>query len=459
MTDNTHDGAVKDERTVQAEERERRLNYMERPVVLSAEHVSKAFKLPTEQATGLKQAFINWTKGIKGYRMQQVLKDISFEVHQGEFFGIVGRNGGGKSTLLKLISQIYYPESGNITVKGKLVPFIELGVGFNPELTGRENVYLNGALLGFTTEQIDAMYDDIVEFAELEEFMDQKLKNYSSGMQVRLAFSVAIKAQGDILVLDEVLAVGDEAFQRKCNDFFTEIKKDPTKTVILVTHDMGSVQKYCTRAMMIADGEVVSIGNPESVAQAYTLANLEAEKKLEKERQAARGGYANGLNERCPLLRTVPMEQKLYTNADKFRFYVEYQYDEPGDFYLAIALHDIRRGGITYDTGAKVLKMTRHGHQKIYFEMPLDLFNDGEFRLITSLRTPSSSNPQFTDAVAVALDDNACTFVVRDPDCASGYALLNDTALRITPAEESDDSVVMELPEQTKRLLAAHAGR
>ena len=221
MADNTHDGAMKDERAVQTEERERRINYMEKPVVLSAEHVSKAFKLPTEQATGLKQAFINWTKGIKGYRMQQVLKDISFEVHRGEFFGIVGRNGGGKSTLLKLISQIYYPESGNITVKGKLVPFIELGVGFNPELTGRENVYLNGALLGFTTEQIDAMYDDIVEFAELEEFMDQKLKNYSSGMQVRLAFSVAIKAQGDILVLDEVLAVGDEAFQRKCNDFLT----------------------------------------------------------------------------------------------------------------------------------------------------------------------------------------------------------------------------------------------
>ena len=459
MADNTHDGAMKDERAVQTEERERRINYMEKPVVLSAEHVSKAFKLPTEQATGLKQAFINWTKGIKGYRMQQVLKDISFEVHQGEFFGIVGRNGGGKSTLLKLISQIYYPESGSITVKGKLVPFIELGVGFNPELTGRENVYLNGALLGFTTEQIDAMYDDIVEFAELEEFMDQKLKNYSSGMQVRLAFSVAIKAQGDILVLDEVLAVGDEAFQRKCNDFFTEIKKDPTKTVILVTHDMGSVKKYCTRAMMIADGEVVAIGDPESVSQTYTLANLEAEKKLEKERQSASGGYPNGLNERCPLLRTVPMEQKIYTTTDKFRFYVEYQYDEPGDFYLAIALHDIRRGGITYDTGSKILKMTKHGYQKVYFEMPLGLFNNGEFRLITSLRTPSPSDLQYTDAVAVALDDNACTFVVQDPDCRSDYALLNDTALMITPTEESGDSVVMELPEKTKRMLAARSNK
>ncbi|WP_307998051.1 ATP-binding cassette domain-containing protein [uncultured Bifidobacterium sp.] len=412
-------------------------NYADAPVVLSAEHVSKSFKLPTEQATGLKQAVINWTRGIKGYKMQQVLKDISFEVHQGEFFGIVGRNGGGKSTLLKLISQIYYPENGSINVKGKLVPFIELGVGFNPELTGRENVYLNGALLGFTTEQIDAMYDDIVSFAELEEFMDQKLKNYSSGMQVRLAFSVAIKAQGDILVLDEVLAVGDEAFQRKCDDFFTEIRKDPTKTVILVTHDMGSVKKYCTRAMFIQNGEVVAIGDKNSVADQYTLANIEAEREKEarqREEIAKKGGYPNGLNERCPVLRTYALEDRVYTSADTFRFAVEYQYDEPGDFYLAIAMHDIRRGGITYDTGAKVLKMKDHGHQTVYFELPLRLFNNGEFRLFTSLRTPSIKDPNNTDLLAVAIDDNACTFAIRDPRNRD-YALLNDTALTITQTD------------------------
>ena len=279
--DNKQDSTGSGEKDMHGQSREAasRRDYMAAPVVLSAQHVSKSFKLPTEQATGIKQAFINWTKGIKGYTRQEVLKDISFDVHQGEFFGIVGRNGGGKSTLLKIISQIYYPEKGEVSVSGKLVPFIELGVGFNPELTGRENVYLNGALLGFTRREVDRMYDDIVEFAELEEFMDQKLKNYSSGMQVRLAFSVAIKAQGDILVLDEVLAVGDEAFQRKCDDFFTEIKRDPGKTVILVTHDMGSVTKYCTRAMMISDGTVRSIGDPESVSKQYTLANLEAEGK------------------------------------------------------------------------------------------------------------------------------------------------------------------------------------
>lgn len=418
----------------------KKYDYTKAPVVLSADHVSKSFKLPTEQATGLKQAVINWTKGVKGYKKQTVLKDVSFEVHQGEFFGIVGRNGGGKSTLLKLISQIYYPNDGEIRVHGKLVPFIELGVGFNPELTGRENVYLNGALLGFSREQVDAMYDDIVDFAELDEFMNQKLKNYSSGMQVRLAFSVAIKAQGDILVLDEVLAVGDEAFQRKCNDYFTEIKKDPTKTVILVTHDMSAIKRYCTRAMFIQDGVVAAIGDRETVAEQYTLANLEAEERKQEQRRKIvsenKDEYPNGLNARCPLLRTYGVSPLILKSSDTFTFAVEYQYDEPGDFYLAIAMHDVRRGGITYDTGAKTIKMEKHGHQTVYFEMPLNLFNDGEFRLITSLRTPTPGDDRMTDAVAVALDDNACTFVIRDSRNRN-YALLSDRALTITQIEES----------------------
>ena len=417
----------------------KKYDYTKAPVVLSADHVSKSFKLPTEQATGLKQAVINWTKGVKGYKKQTVLKDVSFEVHQGEFFGIVGRNGGGKSTLLKLISQIYYPNDGEIRVHGKLVPFIELGVGFNPELTGRENVYLNGALLGFSREQVDAMYDDIVDFAELDEFMDQKLKNYSSGMQVRLAFSVAIKAQGDILVLDEVLAVGDEAFQRKCNDYFTESKKDPTKTVILVTHDMSAIKRYCTRAMFIQDGVVAAIGDRETVAEQYTLANLEAEERKQEQRRKIvsenKDEYPNGLNARCPLLRTYGVSPLILKSSDTFTFAVEYQYDEPGDFYLAIAMHDVRRGGITYDTGAKTIKMEKHGHQTVYFEMPLNLFNDGEFRLITSLRTPTPGDDRMTDAVAVALDDNACTFVIRDSRNRN-YALLSDRALTITQIEE-----------------------
>jgi len=248
-------------------------------IALEIKNVSKSFHLPTEQASGIKQAFINWTKGIKGYEEQQVLRDISFEVKKGDFFGIVGRNGSGKSTLLKIISGIYTTDGGSVEVHGKLVPFIELGVGFNPELTGRENIYMNGAMLGFSNAEVDLMYNEIVDFAELPDFMDQKLKNYSSGMQVRLAFSIAIKAQGDILVLDEVLAVGDEAFQRKCNTFFNQIKKDKSKTVILVTHNMDSVREYCNRAMLLQDGSVDFIGNPNKIADRYSDINLYKSKK------------------------------------------------------------------------------------------------------------------------------------------------------------------------------------
>ena len=238
-------------------------------IAVKIDHVSKYFRLPTESSTSLRTTLINRLNGVKGYKEQHVLKDVSFEVEKGDFFGIVGRNGSGKSTLLKIISQIYTPEKGHVTVNGKLVSFIELGVGFNPELTGRENVFLNGAMLGFSPEEIGEMYDEIVAFAELSEFMNQKLKNYSSGMQVRLAFSIAIKAQGDILVLDEVLAVGDEAFQRKCNDYFQKIKKDK-KTVILVTHSMEDIRKFCNKAILIQDGVIVEDGNPNKVADSYS---------------------------------------------------------------------------------------------------------------------------------------------------------------------------------------------
>ena len=244
----------------------------DKQIAVKVDHVSKYFKLPTEATNSLRTALVNRFKGIKGYKEQHVLNDISFEVEKGDFFGILGRNGSGKSTLLKIISEIYVPEKGSVTIDGKLVSFIELGVGFNPELTGRENVYMNGAMLGFSTAEIDAMYDDIVDFAELHEFMNQKLKNYSSGMQVRLAFSVAIKAQGDILILDEVLAVGDEAFQRKCNDYFQERKKSG-KTTILVTHDMGAVKKYCNKAVLIENGLVKALGSPENVANQYSFDN------------------------------------------------------------------------------------------------------------------------------------------------------------------------------------------
>ena len=241
--------------------------YRNEPIAISVKHLYKSFRLPTERAWGLKQAIFNRLKGIKGYKEQKVLNDISFDIHKNEFVGIVGRNGSGKSTLLKNLAKIYFPEKGSVTINGTLVPFIELGVGFNPELSGRENIYLNGALLGFSNKEMDAMYDEIVDFAELHEFMDQKLKNYSSGMQVRLAFSIAIRAKGDILLLDEVLAVGDAAFQQKCANYFASIKGK--QTVILVTHSMENVRKYCSRAILIEKGKVAQEGDPETIAKAY----------------------------------------------------------------------------------------------------------------------------------------------------------------------------------------------
>ena len=238
-------------------------------IAISVKDLHKSFRLPTEQAFGLKQAIFNRLRGIKGYKEQKVLKGLNFEITKGEFIGIVGRNGSGKSTLLKILAGIYYPEKGEIIINGNLVPFIELGVGFNPELTGRENVYMNGALLGFSNKEVATMYDDIWDFAELKEFQDQKLKNYSSGMQVRLAFSIAIRARGNILLLDEVLAVGDAAFQQKCANYFTNLRNN-NQTVILVTHSMENVRKFCTRAILIDNGKILQDGNPDDIADAYT---------------------------------------------------------------------------------------------------------------------------------------------------------------------------------------------
>lgn len=243
-------------------------------VAIKVEQLSKTFKLPHEKQSSIKGVLVSKFRGGKrSFEKQAVLKDISFEIKKGEFFGIVGRNGSGKSTLLKLIAGIYSPDKGAIRVNGKLTPFIELGVGFNPELTGRENVFLNGALLGFNRKEMTAMYDEIVAFAEIQKFMDQKLKNYSSGMQVRLAFSIAIRANTDILVLDEVLAVGDAAFQQKCFDYFEKLKTSG-KTVVLVTHDMGAVRRFCTSAIYIKSGKLIHEGNVEEVADIYVAENM-----------------------------------------------------------------------------------------------------------------------------------------------------------------------------------------
>jgi ABC-type polysaccharide/polyol phosphate transport system ATPase subunit len=221
-------------------------------VAVSVARLTKVFKVPVERRNRLREHVVSLFRS-PGYRRLEALKGIDVEVRRGEFFGIIGRNGSGKSTLLKIIAGIYQPTQGKVKITGRLSPFIELGVGFNPELTARDNVFLNGAILGLDRKDVAAQFDEIIGFAELEEFVDQKLKNFSSGMLVRLAFSVAIRAHAEILLIDEVLAVGDFEFQQKCYTVFRRMKAEG-KTIIFVSHDLASIQEFSDRVLILDRG-------------------------------------------------------------------------------------------------------------------------------------------------------------------------------------------------------------
>ena len=242
-------------------------------VAIQVEGLHKAFRIPTHRIDSLKERVIR-PFAARDYRELEALREISFEIQRGEFFGIVGRNGSGKSTLLKLLASIYRADAGTIRIAGRMAPFIELGVGFNMELTARENVVLNGVMMGLTPEEARGRLDAVLDFSELEEFVDLKLKNYSSGMLVRLAFSVMMQADADVLLIDEVLAVGDAAFQQKCADAFRAMKAEG-KTIVLVTHEMSTVERYCHRAMLIDGGRIQHIGDPAEVGRRYLRLNFE----------------------------------------------------------------------------------------------------------------------------------------------------------------------------------------
>ena len=241
-------------------------------VVIEARGLQKTFRIPSHRVDSLKERVIRpFTRA--DYRELHALRDVSFDIHQGEFFGIVGRNGSGKSSLLKVMASIYRADAGRVRMAGRVAPFIELGVGFNPELTARDNVLLNGVMMGLSRREAASRLDAVLDFAELQEFVELKLKNYSSGMMVRLAFAVMVQADADIMLIDEVLAVGDAAFAQKCMDVFHE-KRQAGKTIVLVTHDMATVQALCHRAMLIHDGELRYIGDPEETAMRYYRLNF-----------------------------------------------------------------------------------------------------------------------------------------------------------------------------------------
>lgn len=252
------------------------------------EHLEKTFRLPHRKYSTLKERVLH-PFSASTYDELRAVNDISFEVAQGEFFGIVGRNGSGKSTLLKCLAGIYNSDAGHVSLEGRLSPFIELGVGFNPDLTARDNVMLNAIMLGLTRKQARERFDKIIAFAELEEFIDLPLKNYSSGMTVRLAFAVTVEVDAEVLLIDEVLAVGDAAFQQKCFQQFEQLKREG-RTIVLVTHDMTAVQRFCDRAMLIDRGDLLTIGGPHEIALAYNELNFG---RLVEGAQAEEGRYGD----------------------------------------------------------------------------------------------------------------------------------------------------------------------
>jgi ABC-2 type transport system ATP-binding protein len=361
---------------------------MDNEVAIKVKNLSKTFLLPHEKHASVKSAFVNFYRK-RTYETQKALDDVSFEVKKGEFFGIVGRNGSGKSTLLKLLAGIYSPTRGNITVNGSLTPFIELGVGFNPELTGRENVYLNGALLGFNRKEMGSMYKDIVDFAELERFMDQKLKNYSSGMQVRLAFSIAIRAKSNILLIDEVLAVGDAIFQQKCYNYFHQLKKEG-RTVVFVSHDINALNQYCSNGILIDNGESVTIGPIDKVLNKYTdlISRLETEKNTYSNTRSKesdkRRGTGKATVSRIEILDSEHKEKTVFGDKDdeiviRVQFVGHENLEAP---VYGITINDVSGTKILVSNNLwmsqKSKNLSTDSRQEVVWTIP-NIFNTGEY--------------------------------------------------------------------------------
>lgn len=380
-------------------------------VMIKVENLYKTFKLPHEKVTSVKSAIVGFHKRKKTYEKQQALQDVSFEVCKGDFFGIVGRNGSGKSTLLKLLAGIYTPDKGTIVTNGRLTPFIELGVGFNPELTGRENVFLNGALLGFNRKEMLAMYDDIVEFAEIEKFMDQKLKNYSSGMQVRLAFSIAIRAESDVLILDEVLAVGDANFQQKCFDYFEEIKQS-NKTIILVTHDMSMVKRFCDKALLLEYGVQKKVGSPEEIADQYMADNIAISNSKTQPN-------ADSTDETCVKKLEGSLKTTELSREDTLKFNVNYVLNEEFDPVLGIAI--VQNGTSVAEINSKAITLdkspnSRHGAE---LSIKLSSFNPGVYSLNVAIF--KRNNGELLDSRI-----GVTQFIIKGEDVTRGAATYID---------------------------------
>lgn len=384
-------------------------------IAIKVDNVSKTFKLPHEKTSSIKSALVNFRKR-RTYEKQEVLKDISFEIKKGEFFGIVGRNGSGKSTLLKILAGIYTPTDGSIKVNGSLTPFIELGVGFNPELTGRENVFLNGALLGFSRKEMNEMYQEIVGFAELERFMDQKLKNYSSGMQVRLAFSIAIRAKSDVLLIDEVLAVGDAAFQKKCFKTFRKLKESK-QTIILVTHDMSNVERFCDKVLIVDKGHKPEVLDVAEAVATYNRLNYSSGDSPESASEPHKTEI------RITKVECVDKQgekQKVFNHNDLLTVRISVDSDQTKKnekIVIGLAFYDADGVNIAGPNSYKKNFVVQDN--VIEYKIKNVPFAVGEYRLVAGL---------FDEYVKQTFDfiDNAASFFVNSDETIHGKITLND---------------------------------
>ena len=327
-----------------------------------AEDVSKRFRLYHERNQSLKAALMRKRRAV--VEEFWALKDVSLEVPEGSTFGIIGENGSGKSTLMKCMAKILRPDSGKVNVTGKVSALLELGAGFHPELSGRENVYLNGSILGISQREISRRFDDIVEFAGLGQFIDQPVKNYSSGMYVRLGFSVAINVDPDVLLVDEVLAVGDEAFQRKCGEKFAELRK-AGKTIVLVSHGMVVVHNLCDRVAWLDHGHVKMIDSARRVVDEYT-GTVQVDRKADGE-VGSRWGSGEGRIEAVELLDASGTPATLTRTGDTVTIRLHFELNEPIEgpvFGIAIQTLDGTHvsGPNTRDAGWDIARLDGRGH-------------------------------------------------------------------------------------------------
>lgn len=366
---------------------------MDKEIAISVKNVSKTFKIPHEKVSSLRGAAVSVFSRKRGYEEFNALDDVSFEVKKGEFFGIIGRNGSGKSTLLKILAGIYQADKGKVKINGRISPFLELGIGFNPELSGRDNVYLNATVLGLTKKEIDEKFESIVKFSELERFIDQKLKNYSSGMQVRLAFSVSIHANRDILLMDEVLAVGDSNFQSKCLEEFNKYR-DKGKTVILVSHDIATVQVYCDRALLLRDGKIISIGKARETAEIYIGKNIYDEEKKKKNDDGKAEGTEGDLSDRFSYRigngKASITDIEIQGNSkeggiaisDKINILINYEASKvEGDIFLGIAIYPKARKEHVFSFE----KMINSKGKKLKITMAANYLNSGIYYISAGL--------------------------------------------------------------------------